>query len=300
MGITLRSYNRENDYKRVGHFLTDTYRPGKQHVNWFRSRWEYMNFHPMLDTTALPRIGIWENGDTIVGVANFEHSLGLTYFQVHSEFGHLKSDMLAYAEKNLVGMKEDGSKYIGAYINDFDTEFETAAAEHRFHKLSEHSECMSEFPITNPFLEISVPEGFRIISLADRDDLYLTNRLIHRGFDHPGELPENGVEQRRLMQSAPNFDKNLNIIVQANNGDYCSYAGLWYEPELRIAYVEPVCTNPDYRRRGLGTTAVLEGIRRCNELGATVAFVGSEYPIYLSMGFKKLYNINLWVKDIVV
>jgi len=252
----------------------------------------------MLDTTALPRIGIWKDDDTIVGVANFEHRLGPTYFQVHPGFSHLKPDMLAYAEKNLVGTKEDGSKYVGAYINDFDTEFEVVAEERGFRKLPEPSECMSEFPITDPFPEISIPDGFRIISLADKDDLYLTNRLIHRGFDHPGEPPETGPEERRLMQSAPNFDKHLNIIVVAENGDYCSYAGMWYEPELRIAMVEPVCTDPDYRLRGLGTAAILEGIRRCGELGATVAFVGSEYPIYLSMGCKKLYTINFWVKDL--
>ena len=299
MGITVRSYNRETDYERVGHLLTDTYRPGKQHANWFLSRWEYMHFHPMLDTATLPRIGIWEDNGAIVGVVNFEHSLGPTYFQVHPEYSYLKPEMLIYAEENLVGLKEDGSKYVGAYINDFDPEFEEAAKEQGFKKLSEHAECMSELPITDPFPKILVPDGFSIISLADRDDLYLTNRLIHRGFNHPGEPPDTGLEERRLMQSAPNFDKNLNIIVVADNGDYCSYSGLWYERELRIAYVEPVCTDPDYRLRGLGTVAVLEGIRRCGELGATVAFVGSDIPIYLSMGFKKLYNINLWVKDIV-
>lgn len=40
-------------------------------------------------------------------------------------------------------------------------------------------------------------------------------------------------------------------------------------------YVEPVATDPDYRRMDLGKAAVLEGIRRCGELGAEVAYVGS-------------------------
>ncbi len=299
MSVTVRNYEREKDYERVGRFLTDTYLPGTQHANWFLSRWEYMHFHPMLDIASLPRIGIWEDGDAIVGVANFEDRLGPTYFQVHPGYGHLKPEMLDYAGQNLTGVKEDGTKYIAAFLNDFDSEFGATAERQGFRKLSEPSECMSELLITDPFPEISIPDGYKIISLADRDDLYLTNRLIHRGFDHPGEPPETGPEERRLMQSAPNFDKNLNIIMIADNGDYCSYAGMWYEPEIRIAYVEPVCTDPDYRRLGLGTAAVLEGIRRCGELGATVAFVGSEYPIYLSMGFKKLYNISLWEKIII-
>ena len=298
MGITVRNYYREQDYERVGCFLTSTYQSGKFHANWFLSRWEYMHFHPMLDTSSLPRIGIWEDGGDIVGVTNYEHTRGPTYFQVHPNYTHLKSEMLAYAEENLTSTREDGRKYIGAYINDFDPEFESIAQTRGFKKLPEHKECMSELPITLPFPDISVLNGFNIISLADRDDMYLTNRLIHRGFNHPGEPPETGPEERRLMQSAPNFDKNLNIIVVADNGDYCAYAGLWYESNTHIAYVEPVCTDPDYRRRGLATVAIREGISRCAKLGATVAYVGSEYPLYLAMGFKKLYDINLWVKDL--
>jgi len=71
---------------------------------------------------------------------------------------------------------------------------------------------------------------------------------------------------------------------------------LWFDPVNKFGYVEPVATDPDYRRLGLGTAAVLEGIRRCAELGATVAYVGSTLPIYLAMGFKKLFTQNCWMR----
>jgi predicted N-acetyltransferase YhbS len=48
---------------------------------------------------------------------------------------------------------------------------------------------------------------------------------------------------------------------------------------------------------GIGTTVVLEAIRRCGQEGVTVAIVGSEQPFYLSMGFKKLFGINLWTRQ---
>jgi predicted N-acetyltransferase YhbS len=51
---------------------------------------------------------------------------------------------------------------------------------------------------------------------------------------------------------------------------------------------------------GLGTAAVLEGIRRCGEEGATIALVGSEQPFYLEMGFEKLFYIPLWAKQLAV
>jgi predicted N-acetyltransferase YhbS len=57
-----------------------------------------------------------------------------------------------------------------------------------------------------------------------------------------------------------------------------------------------VATDPDYRRRGLGSAAVLESIRRCGQQGATVAYVGSDQAFYMSLGFKVLFSQNCWLK----
>jgi len=49
---------------------------------------------------------------------------------------------------------------------------------------------------------------------------------------------------------------------------------------------------------GLGKAAVLEGIRRCGALGATVAFVGSDLPFYQALGFMKVFDSCCWVKTL--
>jgi predicted N-acetyltransferase YhbS len=72
---------------------------------------------------------------------------------------------------------------------------------------------------------------------------------------------------------------------------------MWYQPTHRYAYVEPVATDPTYRRMGLGRVAVLEGIRRCGELGASVAYVGSDLEFYLSFGFKILFTSECWLSS---
>ncbi len=41
---------------------------------------------------------------------------------------------------------------------------------------------------------------------------------------------------------------------------------------------------------------MLEGIRRCGELGAAVAYVGTDIPFYLALGFNKLFTLNCWIK----
>lgn len=83
----------------------------------------------------------------------------------------------------------------------------------------------------------------------------------------------------------------------APDGAYVSYCGMRQDHANRVAYVEPVCTDPDYRRMGLGTAVVLEGIRRCGMEGATIATVGSNQPFYTSRGFKKLFDIDLWARE---
>ncbi len=85
-------------------------------------------------------------------------------------------------------------------------------------------------------------------------------------------------------------------MVESPKGDFVAFGGLWFDPVNRISFVEPVATDPEYRGMGLGTAVVLEGVRRCSELGATVAYVGSDLPFYQAMGFKKLFTLNCWFR----
>jgi predicted N-acetyltransferase YhbS len=71
---------------------------------------------------------------------------------------------------------------------------------------------------------------------------------------------------------------------------------MFYEENNQYAYVEPVATDPDFRRLGLGKAAVLEGIRRCAASGAKEAFVGSDQLFYQAIGFEKVYNTECWVR----
>jgi predicted N-acetyltransferase YhbS len=98
------------------------------------------------------------------------------------------------------------------------------------------------------------------------------------------------------MFDTPKARRDLKIVVEAPDGNYAAFCGMFYEPTHRFAYVEPVATDPEYRRLGLGRAAVLEGIRRCGALGATIAFVGSDQAFYQAIGFKKVYNQECWLK----
>jgi predicted N-acetyltransferase YhbS len=298
MNITFRHYGRPGDFDRVGNFLVENHRPGNQDGNWLQPTWEYMHSHPALDTASLSRIGIWEDGEKVAAVAHYESALGDAFFELDANYTWLKPDLLEFAERHLAGQKESGERYLNAYINDFDTEFEALARQQGYRRAEPYDRPMSQFVIRQPFCpEINLAHGFRVISLADENDLLKIHRVLWRGFNHPGEPPDGGMEERALMQSGPHFRKDLTMVVKAPNDDYVVFCGLWYEAHNQFAYVEPVATDPSFRRMGLAKAAILEGIKRCAELGARVAYVGSDLEFYQALGFKKIFTSNCWGKS---
>jgi GNAT superfamily N-acetyltransferase len=299
MNTPFRNYSHTADYRLVSEFLIAHHQPGNQDGNWLEPMWEYMHGHPNLDSASLEKIGLWEEAGEIVGVAHYESRLGEAFFQFHPAFRRLREEMLEYAEANLAGnSSQDERKYLCAYVNDNDAEFIALVKDHGYERDPDGDRPMTKFDIPNPFPPIKLPEGFRLTSLAEDCDWVKVHRVMWRGFDHGNDVPmsEEEFESRRKMFDTPKARRDLKIAVQAPDGNFAAFCGMFYEPSGRFAYVEPVATDPDYRRMGLGKAAVLEGIRRCGALGAAVAYVGNDLPIYQAIGFKKVYGSECWKK----
>ena len=297
--IQVRPY-KQKDFALVGQFLVDTYQPGKPPANWLQPRWEYMHYLCLplykVKESDLEKIGIFQEDKNIVGVVHFEDKRGEVYFEIHPDFTHLKLTMLQYAENHLYAELGNGRRYIKAFINDFDTAFESIAAAQHYKKGIHSPVYMSQFVIPDSFPFIDVPDGFCLKSLDEDNDLSKINRVLHRGFNHEGEPSKEDIALRESIQLAPHFRKDLTIVVEAPDKNFVSFCGMWYDKSNKIAYVEPVATDPDYRFMGLGKAAVLEGIQRCKELGATTAFVGSGHTFYEAIGFRRMFAYYPWIK----
>lgn len=302
MTIQHRQYRYPEDFEAVGDFLIRHYQPGIRDGNWLQPAWEYAHSHPLMDEGHLDRNRIWDevSGERceIVAVCNYEWRLGEAFFQVKPGYEALKPEMLDYAEAALAGTNAEGKRYLTAFVNDFDAELQPLVKARGYELKRDWARPTSQFVIPTPFPTIELPDGFRLKSLVDENDLRKINRVLWRGFDHEGPPPEGeeDLEGRRKMQSGPHFRHDLTIVVEAPDGNYASFCGMWHEQTNHIAYVEPVATDPDYRRMGLGKAAVWEGIRRCGAEGATVAYVGSDQRFYTSIGFKTLYYSHCWLK----
>lgn len=296
MPIILRPCAGSADFLAISDFLFGLYQPDNADGNWFQPMWEYAYTHPAFDDASAGRIGIWEDAGAIVAVALYELRLGEAFFQVAPGYHTLKPAILRYAEEHLAGIPEPGQPSLRVYVNDTDAPLRREVEARGYVRDPGMDRPMAQLVIPDPFPPILLPEGFRLTSLADDNDLVKVDRVLWRGFDHPGEPPADGPQDRRRMQSGPHFRTDLTIVVEAPGGAFAAFSGLWLDQVNRLAYVEPVATDPDFRRMGLGRAAVLEGVRRCAALGATVAYVGSDQPFYRSMGFRTLYTSQCWAR----
>jgi len=294
MSIRMRHYDHKTDYEAVGHFLNRIYQTDPP-TNWLQPRWEYAHSHPSIDTENLGKFAIWDDDGEIVALVHYESKMGVNYVQLDPRYPRLKREMLEYASSQLVGDLRAGRGCV-VFIDDSDSDFGIVASEMGFEPKSEHAEPTSRFDIPSAFPAIRVPEGFRLQSLADEFDVKKIHRVMHRGFNHEGEPPEDEVEDRRRKLSAPNFRRDLTLVAVAPNGHYVSFCGMWPVVGSSACMVEPVATDPDYRRMGLATAVVLESIRRSAAEGATIAYVGSDQPFYLSMGFEICGSATPWWK----
>ena len=294
MAITRRPYEPTRDFDRIGDFLVRHHRPANDDANWLQPAWEYMHFHPAIDEEHLDRCAVFCDGDDVVGVVHYEWRLGEVFLQVAPGYEGLKPEMLDHAEANMRGRGDDGVEYVQVFANDLDRDFIEELKRRKYERTPKEDRPMSSIELAR-LLEYELPEGFRVQSLVEENDLRKIHRCLWRGFNHKGE-PDDDLSGRTKMQSGPHFRHELTLVAVEPGGNYVSLCGTWYEPTNRFAYVEPLATDPDYRRMGLARAVVYEGLNRCAKEGATVGYVGSTQPFYRAIGFVPGHVEECWIR----
>lgn len=295
MSIQFRNYTKQagitEDYYKIRAFFVKL-----GYAEFTYTRWDWMATHSYLDKSAVGKIGVWEDDEEIVGVVTFDCQLEIAFCLTLPKYTFLKNEMLLYAKDNL---SNDGK--FGVMIADTDLEFQDIAARLGFVATKE-KESDAIFYLDRTSTAYELPEGFHITSMKESYDLYQYFRVLWKGFNH--ELNGEGEfkfskEKEQSGEDAmirPNVDLSLKVAVVAPDGNFAAYCGMWYDSEAGYAVIEPVATDPDYRKMGLGKAVVLEGIRRVGELGAKTALVGSSQQFYYSIGLRPFATTTMWRK----
>ena len=285
--IARRPYRSLVDFSEVYQFLLGNYS-----VDWKRGApapfFEYAQVLYWTDKTQNHRNAVWETNGKIVAFCWYANAIGEAYFNVSDGYESLIPEMMDYAEERL--SKEDGSLELKLSMSQ-EAVLEEA---HRrgYKKVDEWTEGIYNFA-RGP-LHYPLPEGFSFEE-PGKLDMRKMIEASWRGFDHDTE-PEGGVERGYHLIAAPHATPELDVIVKNAQGEYVCYAGMWLVPENKLAYLEPLCTVPEYRRMGLASAALSELYRRTVVTGAT-HMTGGAHPFYLSIGYEGILRRSVWRRD---
>ena len=282
MKYRFQSFNRSY-YGKVYDFLVELSRDDRVHINWNWARWEWMFFHPEFDRNSLEKIGLWFSNEDLVGVAIYDYYFGEAFFATKKGFEELEKDILDYMVVNF--SDENG---LGIAVNDRDTRTIEFMTSYGF-SVKEQTENILELSLNEFDFSSNRNDEITIGNIDIKKDLYKHHELLWKGFDHEGEVPldEETVSKQKELLTAPHLNSWLHVIAQNECAEYVSYCGLWYDKTTDYVYVEPVCTIPQYRNKGIAKSVLTEAMKRAYDLGAKRAYVISDMEFYKRLGFKQ-------------
>lgn len=140
--------------------------------------------------------------------------------------------------------------------------------------------------------EPALPAGYQLKTMRAVGDI-AKRVAVHRAAWEPSGLTE---EKYAAAMATWAYNADFDFVVEAPDGSLASSALGWYDGANHVGEFEPVGTHPDHRRLGLASAAMLFGMKRFRDAGATHAIVGCRgdagYPIpklvYESIGFREL------------
>jgi len=140
-----------------------------------------------------------------------------------------------------------------------------------------------EFSLLHALADPPQPAGITLravessVEWAQRVDL-------HRRVWHPSRVT---LAAYKRLRAAPGYRPDLDLVAVTSEGEFAAYCLCWLDPVTHVGLFEPVGTHPAYRRQGVGTAVVREGLRRLQALGATTAWVTA---VESNLAARKLYE----------
>lgn len=304
MSIRTKQYQPLTDHETVWQLMVDTYVPRCENgmaapffeyaltASWFDPRCLYLN-------------RLWLEGDRAVGFVFYENPVSSLFFHLRPGYEYLAEEMVAYADECMRGA--DGEKELVFFPGQ--TALMEAAKKRGYRQAWEHEDWLLDLRTTD--LNAHLPEVFHFVEPDQVDPVRLAE-CTWKGFDHEDKGPfinweadetgEDWTPQRsyrgvisNMMAPPPHATFEHNVIIANDQGEYVCFAGMWWVEENRLAYMEPLCTVPQYRRRGLAAAALSKHARRMKALGAEYMTGGGD-DFYRRLGYDTSIRWLHWKK----
>lgn len=287
--ISTRQYRMLSDHMDIYQFMIEIYE--KDWSNGVPAPfWEYAQSSEWMDRSHTYKNRIWFDGDKIVGFVFYENPVTDIYFSLRPGYEELALEMVTYADEHM--SISEGKKQLVIFQGQ--TAIIDAAQKLGYKKHNEEDDMIYDF---DKPLEYGLPAGFRFIPEGTMD-LEKISECCWKGFDNEAENgPWNGdASSIYQLYYAPHATMERGVVIENEAGEYVCCAGMWWTPENHLAYMEPLCTVPEYRQLGLASAALSELYRRMKLLGAN-HMTGGKHPFYERIGYKSKVTWTFWGKD---
>lgn len=286
--MTFRPFD-DADYDAVCTFLIELNESDRSYVNWNWARFEWMYEHPEFDKSLRSAIGLWCDGDRVVGTAIYDMYFGEAFCGVLPAYRRIFPDVLRYA----YDAQRDDAGLAVAFETGNEAARETAQAQ-GFLPIDQQ-ETVMRIDLNRP-LDAALPDGLSFASLDPVQDAYAIAWLFWRGFDHGEDRAQFEREEPIVPRVRKHFDPQLSVAAVDASGEPVACCCVWYDARTDYAYVEPVCTVPSYRHKGVGRAVVYEALNRAKARGAAQAYVISDQTFYENLGFTTAYRYRFFRK----
>ena len=286
--IVHRQYRILSDHMDIYNFMLEIYE--KDWSNGVPAPFlEYALSSEWMDKSYTHRNRIWLDGEQIVAFCFTENPVTDIYFSLRPGYEELAVEMVEYADKYMPKINNKQSLVIYKGQN----AIMKAAAKAEYIQVSSHIDMVYDF---DKPLDYRLPEGFRFVE-AGKYDVEKCAECCWKGFDHEEKegLWDGNAEGHYHLLQAPHSTPQFPVAIENEKGDYVCWVGMWWTPENRLAYMEPLCTVPEYRHKGLAAAALSELYRRMKTLGTT-HMTGGSNPFYEKIGYKPMITWTFWQK----
>ncbi len=304
---TQRSYQTEEDHRRIRSFLQSTFmKNGRHETNWPVYRWDYWVWHVNMNIHHLAlesNVFFWETTDGQMIALVHPDNPGEAFIQVEPGYSteSFEEELVTQAEQFLAQHLPDGSRKLTIWLPATNRS-RLKVLQRRGYVRKPWYEYQRRRSLDLPVAACPAPEGYLVRPLGNEDDLPARSWVSWKAF-HPDEPDENyqGFTWYANVMKAPLYRKDLDLVVVAPDGEHAAFCTVWFDPATLTAAFEPVGTHPEHQRRGLGKAVMAEGLRRARALGASLACVGSYSEaaggLYASMGFTDYDVSEPWTRQ---
>jgi ribosomal protein S18 acetylase RimI-like enzyme len=156
-----------------------------------------------------------------------------------------------------------------------------------------------------PIPEPKLPEGFTVRHVAGEHEVeeYVA---MHRDAFGTTNMT---AEHRLAAMRDPGYLPELDLIAVAPDGTFAAFCVCSLNQDenarsgRREGWTDPIGTRPAFRRQGLASAVISEGLRRLHAHGLDTALLGTgswntaAQRCFGSVGFRPLYNIVRYARD---